>query len=437
MMALKKRDIIIISIIAILVISAAVYSVLPGGKNVRISGNDTTLVSGNDSLKMSRDLYNQLTKDVDTSERVIYLSDPNAEIPYSIDERAGQRIKKVYSGRRINIVIIGVDSRVGSSYKHADANHILSILIDKGKIEIISVPRDTPADAGLEDSTQNKITVVRAARGREVYMEELAKIAGLDRIHYYLEAGFSQVMGILELLGFHNSGSTLQVLRSRTALGGNDYQRIYNQAQFIRQMILKHFDDFTGVLGSVLLSGGLSLVETNLNYATCEQIITSLDVKGFPKTEDDITVLIRPEYRLRFKLYDFTDKQIVEGLMFKVTQHYDEKSKRRDTSSNKTEMYVENVLRRAIEKAEADSAKRPQYVISNLITYYRQRAWFQIGDMKRRAEIRNKIINLLCDAYIKRDKPNEAIKIKSIMELEDRLFDEKVKQDLKTKTFSN
>ncbi len=50
---------------------------------------------------------------------------------------------------RINIT--GLDSRMGTIGNHADANHILSVLLDSGAVEIISIPRDTPADAGLDD----------------------------------------------------------------------------------------------------------------------------------------------------------------------------------------------------------------------------------------------------------------------------------------------
>ncbi|MGA1308141.1 MAG: hypothetical protein ACO30M_09665, partial [Candidatus Kapaibacteriota bacterium] len=150
-------------------------------------------------------------------------------------------LKKIpASARRVNIAIIGVDARMGTVSKRADANHILSIVPDSGYIEIISIPRDTPANAGMTDSTQNKLTIVHAMRGTKAYLQEAAKIAKVGPIKYWIQLGFSQAIGIIELLGQRDSKSTLQVLRSRKGLGGDDYQRCFNQGQYIRQMLLRH-----------------------------------------------------------------------------------------------------------------------------------------------------------------------------------------------------
>ena len=66
----------------------------------------------------------------------------NQDIPFTLDDKAGVVYKKLYNGRRINICVTGVDSRLGTRYKHADANHVISILIDKGEVEI---PPSTPS----------------------------------------------------------------------------------------------------------------------------------------------------------------------------------------------------------------------------------------------------------------------------------------------------
>ena len=203
--------------------------------------------------------------------------------------------------------MIGVDSRLGSAYKHADANHILSIIIDKGIIEITSIPRDTPADAGYEENDTldlNRLTNVYPRKGREAYFKEAAMIAGLDRIHYYVELGFSQAMGILELLGYRQSSETLQVLRSRNVLGGDDFQRTYNQGQFIRQAVLNHFDKLTGFFRGLVLRGGLSLVKTNLTYDKAAYIIDRLEKNNLTSDPDNITVRVRPAIPIKFKKFN-------------------------------------------------------------------------------------------------------------------------------------
>ncbi|MFA5511743.1 MAG: hypothetical protein WC313_04765, partial [Candidatus Kapaibacterium sp.] len=160
-----------------------------------------------------------LIPSADSGVQVINVSSSNELPEYAYDESAGKYIKRIYKGRRINIALTGVDSRLGDRYKHADANHIISILLDSGKIEIISIPRDTPADAGYDDTTgQNKLTIVRAAKGRKAYFQELCRIGEVDKIHYFAELGFSQAIGIIEWLGFDKPNETLQILRSRSAL---------------------------------------------------------------------------------------------------------------------------------------------------------------------------------------------------------------------------
>ncbi len=355
----------------------------------------------------------------DTMELIyIRVSSPeNMKVPYEIDTEAGKRYRKIYNGRRINIAVTGVDSRLGSRFKHADANHVFSILINKGIAEITAIPRDTEADAGLEDSTgQNKLAVVRGLKGRNAYLKEAARIAGLDRIHYYVEFGFSQAMGILEWLGYEESATTLQVLRSRNALDGDDFQRCYNQAHFMRQVIAKHFEKFTGILGEVTIRGGLSLVETNLNLKRAKYIISKLKAHDFPKDSSAISIRIRPPIHLRFKKYDFTDKQILEALKYQV-EYYS-----KNHANNSKSIDVANKLNSLIQSAIEDSAKHPALVISRLKTYFDQRAWLQIADKQERSRLREEFATLLSNAYKRKNRNGRAEQILAAMEAEKKLL---------------
>jgi len=307
----------------------------------------------------------------------------------------------------------------------------LSILVDQGRIEMISIPRDTPADAGFDDTTgQNKLTIVYANRGRSTYLKEAARIAGLDRIHFYIEVGFSQAMGILEWLGHGNSGSSLQVLRSRTGLGGDDYQRTYNQAQFIRQTILKHFGKFTGTLGNILTGAGLAFVETNLTADASNNIIEQLNAAGFPRSGADIDIRIRPAVNMRYKVYDLTNSDTFSSLSSKI-ERYNLKNYSTDDSNAKVAPTV-NVARRlenAVSKAERDSSKYPARVISGLDTYFKKKAWMQITDTNKRNSIRDRIGNLLADAYSKKKQYDKAESVRNRLEAEKLLFSKKIEQD--------
>lgn len=365
---------------------------------------------------------------LDTME-VIRMSDlKGQDIKYAEDTEAGSsKVKRVYSGRRINIAITGVDGRIGTPTKHADANHVISILMDSGKIEITSIPRDTPADAGYpEGHAQNKLTITRAAKGREAYHKELARIAKVDRIHHWVEVGFSQVIGILEFLGYDDPGSTLQLLRSRKALGGDDYQRCYNQGQFIRQMILRHFNKFTGLGGEIVLRGGLAIVDTDLDMETINTIIGALEKSGFPQSYEDVFVKVRPPINIKYKQYDFTDFSTVQALSGKIERINDKKGMADDKKRD-----ARLILEKAIAKAVKDSSKSASAVIGGLDRFFEQRAWFQVKDVAVRGQLRDQICILLINAHNKKGNADKARKVNAAMLNERELFNSGVSRQFK------
>jgi len=360
----------------------------------------------------------------DTTEKIIFTSAPNSrQISYELDEKAGRPVRYVYRGRRINIAVTGLDNRLGTRSNHADANHVISFLLDSGLVEITSVPRDTYADAGMDDSTGlNKLTIVRANRGREKYLSELARITGIDKIHYYIEGGFSQVMGIIEFFGFKDSKSTLQVLRSRTGLGGDDYQRSYNQGQFMRQLLLRHFKKFTGLSGELLIRGGLTILETNLTTAVVKDIIDRLEVRGFPRNNESVTVHIRPPMYNKFKIYDFSD----EGLISSLTNKIENFNQSYISDSNRRVPNPLRIIRNKLDLAAKDTAKNPQRTINTLNILFQQRAWLQIQDPEIRDSIRNEFGILLSTAYTKRNQIDKAKNVWYIINTEKELFNRKL-----------
>lgn len=412
----SKKGIWILSF-TLIVIAILAYSFIPDSNtpSVKLEGNQNATDSNGQYTKEFIDAAT--VKDTSTNE--IIMSSPDSKLSYSIDQNAGKYIK-VYQGRRINIAVTGLDSRLGTTSNHADANHIISILLDSGKIEITSIPRDTPARAGYSDSSNlNKLTVVRAARGREAYLKEAARIAGYDRIHYYVEVGFSQVMGILELLGYSDAKSTLQVLRSRKGLGGDDFQRCYNQGQFIRQMLLRHFSKLNGGLGELLIRGGLALVESNMTANDLKNIIYTLRSHGFPHSANDIVMRVRPAMNMNFKVYDFASQSTFKNLQKRIESfnkyHENDSTLQKKTNVTAKLMYL-------IRRAAADSTRNPKAVIAKLEIYFNQRAWFQAEDPDDRIKIRDSMATLLISAYNKRKMPAKANHVIYIINSEKQMF---------------
>ncbi|MGA2298082.1 MAG: hypothetical protein ABSG15_11095, partial [FCB group bacterium] len=336
-------------------------------------------------------------------------------------------IAEKLKGKRITILITGVDSRLGTTSKHADANHLLKIWLDEGKIEIISIPRGTPADAGFEPNDTidyNYLANVRANRGRNIYFDEICRIADVKKIDYYVEFGFSQALGLIELLGYKNNAvQMLRMLRSRKGFGIGDYQRVYNQGQFIRQMLLKMFPIVSGGAGNLILQGGLYLVETNLSYSIVNQIIDRLKEKGFPKNENDVLLHVKPKMNTDFLKYDFANKSSRDSL-YTIVQKTTEKNQK-----NKKPVKEENIsnnvagkLREAINSVQADTLKNPKKIISKLSIFFEQRAWYQVSDSSQRNKIRKDICTLLSKAYQSTKNPGQAKYIQQLNETEEKLL---------------
>ena len=336
------------------------------------------------------------------------------------------------SARRINIAVIGVDARMGTVSKRADANHILSIVPDSGYIEIVSIPRDTPADAGMKDSSQNKLTIVHATRGIKTYWREAGRIAKVGPVNYWIQLGFSQAMGLIELFGHRDSKSTLQVLRSRTGLGGDDYQRCFNQGQYIRQMILRHFHKADGIMGDLLIRGGLTLMKSNLSTEGIKGLVYDLNNAGFPKDAASITVRVRPETGIRFKVYNFSDSASVKKLKNKI-ERFNAFMAKKDTSHAKKNIDPAGRLTRVLNNLAADTAEKPKKVLEQLYPYFEQHAWLQVRNESERDSIRNRIGALMMHSFYKIGKPDNARWVQYVIDTEKAMFAEEPEKEQKSK----
>ncbi len=405
------------------------------------------------------------------------------DLQAELEQAETNKDTQFYDGSRLNILITGVDSRIGTRYRHADANHILSIDFISKTIDIVSVPRDTPTDKWhidtvLTDSNEKiykrykkyealaaingkiyhqpskldsdfvfsldslkdmnikpgrfvsadtfhtKITEYLPLYGRAAYMEQLENIAGIEKIHYWIEFGFSQAQGLMEFMGHEDPKTSLQVLRSRKVMKTGDFQRCYNQAQFIRQMIIKYFHKLDGVSGSLIMRGGLALVESNISYKQARGIYKKLNDNNFQLTASNIEVTVKPSKVNHFQYFDFTDTHTMDSLRTLVN-NYSANSERENENNNprKIEELVKNKLDAAIAKAIRDSARSAQYVINDLKVLYKQHAWLQLSDKEERSKYRTQISELLIDAYGKKNNQAKIDKIKYTIQAEEALLE--------------
>jgi hypothetical protein len=323
-------------------------------------------------------------------------------------------------GRVVNVLITGIDSRLGQKSARADANHIVRFFLDSGCIEIISIPRGTFAMIRKGDTSGGNIVAnVRSIFGQERYIREITKIAKVKSIDYYIEFGFSQAMGIIELLGYKdNAASTLRVLRSRKAFTTGDHQRSYNQGQFIRQAILKVFDQTDDLVGKVGIRAALALANTNLSYDATQYLLDELRKHGFSSMGyERIWVRMKPNYLSQMKHLNF-DSANVEQLESGI----EKKVKGMLEGDRKTPEGYAKRLQSLVKKASVDSAKNPARVINALAFPFQQKAWMQVKDKQERIQLRNRICNLLIDAFNRTNKPIDAKTVQDYLQLEQEAY---------------
>ncbi len=320
------------------------------------------------------------------------------------------------SGRVINVLITGIDSRLGQKSARADANHVVRFFLDSACIEIISIPRGTFSLIRKGDTAGgNIIANVRSIFGQQRYIKEITKIAKIKSVDYFIEFGFSQAMGIIELLGYSdNAASTLRVLRSRKAFTTGDHQRSFNQGQFIRQAILKVFDRTDDMMGKVGIRAALALANTNLSYDATSYLLGELRKHGFSSsTHDRIWVRMKPNFLSQMKHFNF-DSSNVQTLEAGI----EKKVKGMLEGDRKTPEGYAKKLQALVRKAAADSAKNPAKVINALAFPYQQKAWMQVKDKQERAQVRDRICTLLINAFYKTNKPVDAKTVQDYLNLE-------------------
>jgi hypothetical protein len=324
------------------------------------------------------------------------------------------------NGRVVNVLITGIDSRLGEKSARADANHVVRFFLDSGCIEIISIPRGTFAMIRKGDTSGgNIIANVRSIFGQERYIREITKIAKVKSIDYYIEFGFSQAMGIIELLGYKdNAASTLRVLRSRKAFTTGDHQRSYNQGQFIRQAILKVFDQTDDLIGKVGIRAALALANTNLSYDATNYLLEEVRKHGFSSMgHERIWVRMKPNYLSQMKHLNF-DSANVEQLESGI----EKRVKGMLEGDRKTPEGYAKRLQNLVKKAAVDSAKNPARVINALAFPFQQKAWMQVKDKQERVQLRNRICTLLIDAFNRTNKTVDAKTVQDYLQLEQEAY---------------
>ncbi|MFZ1730357.1 MAG: LCP family protein [Bacteroidota bacterium] len=316
-------------------------------------------------------------------------------------------------GRLINVLVIGIDSRLSARSARGDALHLVTINPDSAVVEIMSIPRDTYVDLGYPDTTSFNIIANAKLPGNGNLMRKVSELSKRGPVNYYIEVGFSQAMGILEILGYREPVKTLQFLRTRRTLPGGDIQRAHNQALFMRQNLIDKFPLLTGGTGDLIISSGLNFLTTNLTRDFCLGLIFNLEKKGFPNHRPDaVRLRLLSGNNIRLKQM-VADSSTVNATLDRVLRQHGDGD---DPNIN-----VTSYLRKVNLRAMKDSA-RPGQIVYRLRRLHEQHAWLQIQDPNTRLGVRDTLSGLLEYALRKLSKTDEAESVRKARDAEDLLI---------------
>jgi hypothetical protein len=310
----------------------------------------------------------------------------------------------------INILLIGLDARLGRDRGRADALHLCTIAGDQSRVTITSIPRGTPYELGYENPSANIISSVRSARGRDALLRAVAKLSRIGSVPYFVEVGFSQAIGILRLFGYADPMQELQALRTRKGYTRGDVDRSINQGRFIRRAIPRLLPKFEGLSGELLLSAALAFVETNLQKDFCLGLLYALNDAG----------IATPAGMVEQKVYGAGQKRLNHLLLPDDEEHAvgrADYSRLAPTTRTRAERLLRDVLAQA-----ARSGTRPRAMIPRLRTMFQQRCWHQIPTEKTRTALRDSLATVLKRACAASGDSVSVRMIEEILRSDDILF---------------
>ena len=207
--------------------------------------------------------------------------------------------------KMVQILFIGLDTRVGQKNGHCDAIQLISIDNNTETITITAVPRGTysplPPGTGILPSDYY-VSNACGLGGLEYGIQQIEKILGI-KADYLVVVNFSETLGIFRILGLPTT-ETLQWLRNRHGYTIGEPQRAHNHSTFIKQMMIKFVPIKKTKLETALQYIVYKIIKTDLSFQESQKIIdavSAMDVANYP---EKIQLTMRPLYPVQEIPYD-------------------------------------------------------------------------------------------------------------------------------------
>ncbi|HCC22884.1 TPA: hypothetical protein DF272_01760 [Candidatus Falkowbacteria bacterium] len=205
----------------------------------------------------------------------------------------------------VNILLIGLDSRLGETNGHCDAIQYISLDRKKATVSITAVPRGTyvPLPGVGYKPTDYYVSNSCGLISLEYGIEQIERILG-QKADYIAVVGFSSTVGILRAMDLPTT-ETIQWLRNRQTYAIGEPQRAHNHSTFLKQMLVKYSGGSQLKIDAVWQYLVYKMIKTDLTFDQVKSLVSAVMAMGL--TEDKVALQIRPYHDVIDITYDPTN----------------------------------------------------------------------------------------------------------------------------------
>ena len=208
-----------------------------------------------------------------------------------------QEVNPFNKDGQVNVLLLGLDKRVGQTSGHCDVIQMIHIDKNKQQVNITALPRGTysplPPGKGVT-STDYYVSNACGLGGLDYGITQIEKILG-QKADYIVVVGFSETLGILRTLDLPTT-ETLQWLRQRQGYAVGEPQRAHNHSTFLKQVMTKYIPKEKSKIDTPLQYIMYKMVQTDLTFDEAEAIGDALRAMDLEKNTDRITLAMRPAH---------------------------------------------------------------------------------------------------------------------------------------------
>ncbi len=279
------------------------------------------------------------------------------------------------------ILVIGLDTRIGSDVSHCDAIQLVEINKILETVRITAVPRGTyaPLPPGTAVTSSDYYVSNSCALGGIAYgITNIERILG-TKADYVAFIGFSELMGALRTLRLPAS-DTLQWLRHRQGYAIGEPQRARNHSTFIKTMMVRYTPLSITKVDTTLHYLLYRFIRTDMPFSTVQILIQTLSDMNISERPEAITLAMRPSYTVEDIVYDPDEAGAYVTTMITPISKY----LSTHDFQKLTEADIMHTILTSIEEHSTDEM---------FITWaWEHKLWFQISDEDIRLDTQYKLL---------------------------------------------